>query len=156
MLNKLKEVKKEMCNCTLRWPRFLCATEPNESLNIGKDFNSDRIALVHQHALRSLFWKRKCPVAVACVGSVPLRAERNIGPREEVFCIWAARKMGRKQLMLSLIDSCQNKWRPRVHSGQTTGHARDLSTSGGVSGHFPVSSHKFFPGQPRPLEPSRY
>ena len=36
-----------------------------------------------------------------------------------------------------------------LHRGQTTGHARDLSTSGGPSGdtsgpfgHFPVSSHK--------------
>ena len=38
-----------------------------------------------------------------------------------------------------------------VHSGQTTGHARDLSTFG----HFPVSSQNFH-GQPPPLEPSRY
>ena len=30
-----------------------------------------------------------------------------------------------------------------LHSGQTTGHARDLRTSGDFrSGHFPVSSHK--------------
>ena len=98
MLNKLKEVKKEMCNCTLRWPRFLCATEPNESLNIGKDFNSDRIALVHQHVLRLLFRKRKCPVAVACVGSVPVRAERNIGPRKEVFLHLGRAKNGAKAI----------------------------------------------------------
>ena len=32
-------------------------------------------------------------------------------------------------------------WTSGVHSGQTTWHARDLSTSG-PSGHFPVSSHK--------------
>ena len=30
-----------------------------------------------------------------------------------------------------------------LHSGQTTGNARDLSNSG-PSGHFPVSSHKIF------------
>ena len=36
-----------------------------------------------------------CP-NIACVASVPVRAERNKGPRES-FCIQDARKMGREQ-----------------------------------------------------------
>ena len=40
-----------------------------------------------------------------------------------------------------------------LQPGQTTGHARDLSTSG-PSGHFPVLSQKSFHRQSPPFEPS--